>query len=187
MLYKREIDNEVLIQFIILYTLDNVDKPAEYTQLLDIVLENCNINFNDFQICLDNLVDTEHVSTYLRTPNCRIYEITEKGHNFAKALNTQVPIYIREPILESIKELYLEERRRHAVQGGIVPVRGDDEFGVECKLYDDERTQILGLMLYAGGREQAEKMSKYFKKNYEKVYEKILNIMNEAQNEEDEA
>ena len=180
MLYEREIDNDVLIQFIILYTLNNVDYPPEYNNLLNIILENCNINFNDFQISLNNLVETDHVNTFLKDENCRIYGITEKGKNLAKDLRDNVPVYIREPILESIKQVYLEERRKHAVQGGILPWRGN-EFSVECKLYDDEKTQLLGLELYAGDRETAQKMADYFKNNYETVYEKIMEIMNESQ------
>lgn len=180
MLYDREIDNEVLIQFIILYTLANVDRPIEYDKLLNVILENCNINFSDFQIALDNLVQTEHINTFLQSENCRIYEITEKGNNLAEGLNDNVPIYIREPILESIKEVYLEERRRHAVQGNIIPLR-NNAFAAECKLFDDDKVLTMGLELYAGDRETAQKIVDYFKNNYEEVYGKIVEIMNESQ------
>ncbi len=180
MLYDREIDNEVLIQFIILYTLANVDYPTEYNNLLNIVLENCNINFNDFQIALDNLVETDHVNTFLKDEKCRIYEITEKGNNLAEGLRDNVPVYIREPILESIKQVYLEERRKHAVQGEIIPLR-DDAFAAELKLFDDDKVQLMGLELFAGSRETAQKMADYFKNNYEEVYGKIMEIMNESQ------
>ncbi len=180
--YEREIDNELLIHFIILYTLHNVDHPIEYNDLLNIVLENCNINFNDFQISLDNLVTTDHAITFLKTEHVRVYEITEKGRNLAKDLAMQVPIYIREPIMRDIKELYLEERRRNAVQARIIPIH-KNEFGAECKLFDDDKTQIFELMLYTGAREEAEKMVKYFKNNYETVYEEILKIMNKSSEE----
>ncbi len=177
--YEREIDNDLLIHFIILYTLHNVDHPIEYNDLLNIVLENCNINFNDFQISLDNLVNTDHAITFLKTEYVRVYEITEKGRNLAKDLTDRVPIYIREPIMRDIKELYLEERRRNAVQARVIPIH-KNEFGAECKLFDDEKTQIFELMLYAGPMEQAEKMVKYFKNNYETVYGEVLKIMNKA-------
>ncbi len=180
--YEREIDNDLLIHFIILYTLHNVDHPIEYNDLLNIVLENCNINFNDFQISLDNLVTTDHANTFLKTESIRVYEITEKGRNLAKDLKDRVPIYIREPIMRDIKELYLEERRRNAIQARIIPIH-KNEFGAECKLFDDEKTQIFELMLYVGGRDEAEKMVKYFKNNYETVYGEVLKIMNKANEE----
>ena len=180
MLYDREIDNDALIQYIILFTLANVDKPIEYNNLINVILENCNINFGDFQIALDNLIETDHVNTFLKDANCRIYEITEKGANLADGLNDNVPIYIREPILKSIKEVYLEERRAHAVQGNIVPVKGD-EYAAQCKLYDDEKTMLMGLEIYAGKREDAQKMANYFKENYAEIYSKLMEIMNESQ------
>ena len=180
MLYDREIDNDALIQYIILYTIANVDKPIEFDNLINVILENCNINFGDFQIALDNLVETNHVNTFLKDSNCRIYEITEKGANLADGLEDNVPIYIREPIRKSIKELYLEERRAHAVQGNIIPVKAD-EYAAQCKLYDDEKTMLLGLEVYAGKREDAQKMVDYFKENYAEIYGKLMEIMNESQ------
>ena len=182
MQYDREIDNEMLIHFIILYTLFNVDHPVEYSDLLNIILENCNINFNDFRIALENLVKTEHANTFLKSEHVRVYEITQKGAYLAKDLRDNVPIYIREPIKEAIKELYLEERRRNAVQARIIPIH-TNEFAAECKLFDDEKTQIFELMLYAGGWEEAHKMVKYFKKNYETVYGEVLKIMDNANKE----
>ena len=65
MLYQKEIDDSVLIQFIILYTLSKVDNAIPYNELLNLVLDNCNINYNDFQVALDNLVRTKHVNTFL--------------------------------------------------------------------------------------------------------------------------
>ena len=41
MLYQKEIDDSVLIQFIILYTLSKVDDAVPYNELLNLVLDNC--------------------------------------------------------------------------------------------------------------------------------------------------
>ena len=55
MLYQREINDPVLIQFIILYTLNQAKDYVPYNNLINLVLDNCNINFQDFQVALDNL------------------------------------------------------------------------------------------------------------------------------------
>lgn len=173
MLYQKEIDDSVLIQFIILYTLSNADGPVMYRDLLNLVMENCNISFTDFQIALDNLVTTNHVDTYLEGERRQMYKVTTKGSVAGDFFAGHIPVYIREPILDSIKQMYVEERRRNAVQSGIVPVRRN-EYGAECSLFDDDKTEIMRLSLYAGSREEAERIAVYFKEHSSEIYEKII-------------
>jgi hypothetical protein len=180
MLYQKEIDDSVLIQFIILFTLDNVDRPVAYNDLLNLILDNCNINYNDFQIALDNLTSTEHVQTFLEGNHNQIYAITQKGSNAGEFFKSHIPIYIREPIEDSIKELFKAERIRNSIRGGITPVR-KNEYNAECSLYDDDNTQLMQLSLYAGTREQAEKAVEYFKTHSDVVYAKILEAMTQEE------
>lgn len=176
MLYQKEIDDSVLIQFIILFTLDNVDRPVAYDDLLNLVLNNCNINYNDFQIALDNLANTEHIQTFLEGDHKQIYAITQKGSNAGGFFKSQIPIYIREPIKDSIKELFRNERLKNSIRSGITPVR-KNEYTAECSLYDDDNTQLMSISVYAGTREQAEKIAKYFKTHSDTVYAKIMEAM----------
>ncbi len=178
MLYQKEIDDSVLIQFIILFTLDNVDRPIAYNDLLNLVLDNCNINYNDFQIALDNLTSTDHVQTFLEGEHNQIYAITQKGENAGAFFKSHIPVYIREPIEESIKKLFHDERIRNAVRGGITPVR-KDEYSADCSLYDEDNTRLMSLSLYVGGRAQAERAVEYFKAHSDVVYKKILDAMTE--------
>ncbi|MCH5210765.1 MAG: DUF4364 family protein [Oscillospiraceae bacterium] len=178
MLYQKEIDDSVLIQFIILYTLSKVDSAVTYDALLNLILDNCNINYNDFQVALDNLVHTEHVHAYLESERSQKYEITQKGLNAGELFHANIPIYIREPIDSSVKELFKEVRRKNAVRSAITPVRRD-EYSADCQLYDDDNTQILNLSLYAGSREEAEKMAVFFREHSEDIYAKILDAFNE--------
>lgn len=178
MLYQKEIDDSVLIQFIILYTLSKVDSAVPYNELLNLVLDNCNINYNDFQVALDNLVKTNHVRAFLAGRHNQKYEITQKGMNAGDFFTANIPVYIREPIDKSVKELFIEERRQNAVRGNITPVR-KNEYSADCALYDDDNTQIMNLSLYAGSREEAERMARFFKAHADTVYEKILGAFNE--------
>ncbi len=185
MLYKREITDLEIIQFIILYTLNNTDKDPEYSDLVTLVMDNCNISFPDFQIALVNLEETGHVNGRMEGEYIRRYSITEKGANAIKYFRTSVPVYIREPIDESIKQLYIEERRKNAVQSGIMPVR-KNEYGFECILRDDDKTEMMRLYLYAGSRDEAEKLSKYYKAHPDKIYGDVLNAFKDADKEDDE-
>lgn len=175
MLYQREIDDSVLIQFIILYTLSKADTALAYDALLNLVLDNCNINYNDFQVALDNLVTTNHVHAYLESEHTQKYEITQKGMYAGDFFTANIPIYIREPIDSSVKEMFIEQRRKNAVRADISPVRRD-EYRADCALYDDDRTELLNLSIYAGAREEAERMTEFFRAHSDIVYEKLLEI-----------
>lgn len=179
MLYQKEIDDSVLIQFIILYTLSKVDNDIPYNALLNLVLDNCNINYNDFQVALDNLEKTKHINSYLEGEHNQKYSITQKGMNAGDFFTSNIPIYIREPIDNSIKELFKEERRKNAVRSGITPVR-KNEYCTQCQLYDDDNTQLLNISLYAGSRDEAERMSRFFREHSDIVYQKLLEAFNDS-------
>lgn len=176
--YKREIDNTALIQFIILYTLSKADTPVAYNNLINLIMDNCNINYNDFQVGLDNLVRTNHVKAHVEGKHNQIYALTEKGENSIKSFKSDIPIYIREPIDNSVKEMYLLSRRENAVSAGILPYK-DDDYMTECILRDDDKTELMRLTLYAGTREMAEKMAVYFKEHPDLIYGNIIESFEE--------
>ena len=62
-LYSNEVGEELVIQFILMYTLNCADEPLSYTDLLNIVQGNCEINFTDLQLGLDNLIQTGHITS----------------------------------------------------------------------------------------------------------------------------
>lgn len=185
MLYQKEIDDSVLIQFIILHTLNKADAPVAYNDLLNLILENCNINYNDFQIALDNLVSTEHVRSFIESEHNQKYTVTQKGAYAGDFFKSHIPVYIREPIENSIKELFREERRRNAVRGDI-SIAHHGEYTAECSLYDDDNTELMSVSLYIGTREHAEKTVRYFKKHADIVYEKVLDAFTNTEEEEHE-
>lgn len=173
MIYNNEIDDTILIQSIILHTLNKADRLLAYGDLLNIVLNNCNISFTDFQIALDNLVQTKHAEGLITGKNIQEFRITEKGKNVADFFRGRVPVYIREPIEDSIKDLLREERLRNAVRGRISAI-SPTEYTSECALYDGDNTMLMEISLYSGTREQAETTVRYFKENSDKVYAKII-------------
>jgi len=185
MLYDREIDNSVLIQFIILHTLNKAARLVAYSDLLNLVLENCNISYTDFQLSLDNLVRTKHVEALLTGSNMQQFRITEKGAYIAASVRDKVPVYIREPIEQAVNDLLREERLRNAVRGRISLV-SPKEYTAECSLYDGDNTMLMTVSLYAGTREQAEAMVTYFKENPELVYEKMIEAFSPSRKEDTE-
>lgn len=179
LLYDRGIEDELMIQFIIMYAVSHADEPLPYSDLLNIVQGNCEISFTDLQIGLDNLIKTGHVEAKNISNRLTVYSITQKGKYVIDFFYKQIPLIIREPIDKSIKEMYLEKRRNESVRASVEPIN-TKEYNAECELYDDDRTKIMSLTLYAGAREQAQEIVSYFKEHATEVYSQILNIFNKS-------
>ena len=173
MIYDRKIEDSILIQSIILHTLNKADCLLAYSDLINIVLNNCNINYGDFQIALDNLVKTNHAEALMTGKNIQKFQITEKGQSVAEFFRSRIPVYIREPIEASINDTLREERLRNAVRGKISAI-SPTEYTSECALYDGDNTMLMEISLYSGTREQAERTVRYFRENSDKVYAKII-------------
>ncbi len=177
-LYKQEIEDELMIQFIIMYALRGADEPLAYSDMLNVIQGNCEISFTDLQIGLDNLVKTGHVSESRLSDILSVYDITKKGINVIDFFYTQIPLIVREPMDKSIKELFLEKRKREAVRADITPINRE-EFNADCNLYDDDRNLLMSLQLYAGSRDEAERIAEHFKDNWEEVYGGVLKLFAE--------
>ena len=175
MLYNSEIEDELMIQFIILYALSHADEEIAYSDLLNIVQGNCEISFTDLQLGLDNLVKTGHAAVRRISDILSVYNITEKGSYVIEFFYKQIPLIIREPIDRSIKELYINKRREEAVKASAIPIN-ENEYYTECELRDDDRALLLSLRLYAGTREEAERFAGYFKKSSAEIYNGILTM-----------
>ncbi len=177
LLYSREIEDELMIQFIIMYALNHADEPLPYQDLLNIVQGNCEISFTDLQLGLDNLVQTGHVESEKISSILTLYSITQKGKYVIDFFYKHIPLIVREPIDSSIKELYLEKRRKEAIRASVDPINRN-EYNAECTLFNDDKTLVMSLTLYAGAREQAEEIADYFKNHSAEVYSRILDIFN---------
>lgn len=180
MLYQREIDDSVLIQFIILYTLAKVKKAIGYDTLLNLIMENCNVNYAEFQIALDNLLETKHIQTFFGEKKRPMFEILQKGIDANDFFQSNIPIYIREPIKESIKPILREENEKKRVRARIVPVT-KGQFSAQCTLTDDDNIPLMDLSFYAGTRKEASKIAERFHSHPDEIYRRIMEILTEEE------
>ena len=173
--YTREIDDPVMIQYIILFTLATAKQYVTHNQLTTIVLEHCNINFGSFQIALDNLEKIGHVRLFRPDEKTMICELLPAGQEANEFFSHNIPIYIREPIANFIRPFFRAEELKKSVQAEIMPL-SEKEFSVSCKVMDG-LTPLMDLNFFAGSREMAAKMVRNFRKDPEKVYKQVLHAL----------
>ena len=109
MLYSREIDDNAKIQLIILFTLCNAKRPVRYDDLINIIFENCNVNFGEFQIALAHLEEIKHIGKTLDESGCDLFFILPEGEQSNSYFESSIPVYIRNPIKKYIKPYFKEE------------------------------------------------------------------------------
>ena len=176
-MYMREVDDPVIIQYIILFTLAKADKRVTHSQLTCLTLDRCNINFTNFQIALDNLVGIEYIKVLPNgfDENMPIYELTEKGKQANGFHSRKIPIYIREQIEEHIEPFFLEEGKKKNVKAVLAPIN-DKEYNVQCAIYESA-SPLMELTFYAGDRETAARIIRNFKKNTESINAEFMETL----------
>ncbi len=175
MQYTREIDNDIMIQYIILFTLAEANRHVTYKQLSGLIFENCNIEFSNFQVALTNLEETGHIRSFAVDELTTVYELLPKGKSANEFFKSNIPVYIREPIANTIAPYFNEEEKRRSVRASLLPINRR-EFAAECGIYDGE-TPLLKMTVYAGTRDDANKMLKRFRDDPESVYKAVMDIM----------
>lgn len=173
--YEKEIDDYVLIQYIIIYVLASVDKPLSYDVLINIITEKADINYIEFQLALDNLECTDFVCV-TDDDGRSVYSVTEKGKTASKLFENDIPVYIREPIRNSITPNIERDRKKRLVRTKIRSV-DDSMHYADCSVYDDDDTLLMKLSVFSPTREEAVNIAKRFKENPDSVYAKIISAL----------
>ncbi len=171
MLYTSEINDSVLIQLIILFALNAANKPIKRKTLDKLVLETCIINFADYSIAMENL---EILGYIHEISDENLYRITDDGIRTLGFFQEKIPLSVRDSIKESVAPVFLEEKRKNSIRTEIIPLN-EIEFMSDCIISDNGKP-LMNLQLYAGEREDAEKICRIFKRNSDVIYDEIMNI-----------
>ncbi len=176
MTYNREINDGAKIQCIILYTLSVSERPLRYDDLINLIFENCNVNYVEFQIALGNLTDIGHISKNLDTTGCDVFALNTAGAEANKYLEATLPAYIKIPIKKFVKPYFKEENAKQKIKSSIEEIR-NNEYNSLLGIYDDDDLPLLEIKLYSGSRNEAQKTAELFKKHPEEIYRKIVDIL----------
>ena len=102
-------------------------------------------------------------------------ELLPKGEESNGFFQKSIPIYIREPIEQSIAPFFREETLRKSVRAELVPINENEnlaEFGIF-----EGTTPLLKLSVYAGTRTMAADMIRRFKADPDAFYQYIMEYL----------
>ena len=182
--YTREITDMVLIQYIILFTLAKADRIVTDSQLSSLILDNCNINFSDYRIALDNLSGIGFIRVFNSGDNNQYCELLPKGVESIEFFQSSIPIYIREPIEKSIAPFFKEEELKKSIRSELIPLN-ETEYLAECGIFEGN-TPLMKLSVYGGTRKMAASMARKFKEDPDKLYRMIMSQLSQYIDEEND-
>lgn len=97
------------IKVFLLFLLDNINQPIDHTTLMTIIMKNVDVLSFDYEECLRDLVDSEHLY-YDEVDSERYYMISEKGRFVAAELYDNLDKDFRERSLRlAIKHISLSD------------------------------------------------------------------------------
>lgn len=179
---KLTSDSETLAEnkVLILYVLNNINKPITSDGLYNLITSSIELNYFYFQQFLLDLIDLKYIVRYKKETQ-DVYEITDAGKN---TLNLTLDI------LPGIKKLKIDTNfksnmdiieNQESIIAEYTP-KSENEYEIDCKIIENGEI-IFEIKTLAYSREQAQKIVDNWKQNASKIYPNIIDIItNSKQN-----
>ncbi len=163
-------ENKVLI----LYILDNLNKPITSDNLLKLVLYVQEMNYFYFQQFLLDLLENKFIIGYTKDEET-MYKITDKGRQTLELTNDLLPGILKLKIDTALKVRVDEVQNEVHPTSDFTPIN-EDNFTVKCNLVENNMT-IFGIKLTASSREQAKLISQKWENNYNEIYAIVMELL----------
>ena len=164
------------VKVFILFLLDNINYPLDYSTIYDIVAESGYVRDFDFAECFSQLRELGHILED-EEGGVTYYIISHTGKIVATELQSDLLLSIREKSLK-IAMRYLSFQKRNATPASSIEKRSDGKYTFHCGIKEPEG-DILRIDLCVSSRLQAEAMKKKFDKEPESVYRRLLAVITE--------
>ncbi len=159
------------LKVFILFLLDNIRYPVDKKTVMSIVEENTNDISIDYEQCLIELVDSEHL-LYDEVEDEKYYMISDKGRLVASELYAGLDKEFRERSLRSaIKHISLS--KSEASVRAYIEQMQNKRFKVVMEARDKEG-EIMSLSLTVSSLSEAEMIKKNFETKPDGVYRGVL-------------
>ena len=159
-------ENKVLI----LYILNNVNKPITNDALYSIITSAVDLNYFYFQQFLLDLIEVKCIVCYKKETQ-DFYEITENGKNTLNLTLDILPGIIKLKIDSSLENI----DNSQSIIAEYTP-KSENEYEIECKIIDNGEV-VFSIKTLAYSREQAQEIVNNWKKNAITLYPQLLKIL----------
>ena len=160
------------IKIFLLFLLDNIRYPIDYTTLSKILIENIELMSFDYEQCLAELTDDGHI-LYDELDGERYFMISDTGKNIAAELYETLDEDFRENTVRCAAKYISLSRSGTEISSRIT----EDEskgFKVTLAAKSPDRGEFFKLSLNVSTRAEAEQISRNFEQRPEGFYRGVL-------------
>ena len=159
------------IKIFLLFLLDNIRYPIDYTTLSKIISENVEEVTFDYEACLRELADAEHL-LFDEIDGERYYMISDSGRLIAAELYDRLDPDFREASVKSAAKYISLSKSNATIQSKIVELP-DRRFEVSIGAKDSQGVRF-SLSVTVNSRAQAEKIVSTYEANPDNIHKGIL-------------
>ncbi len=168
------IHDKTEIKIFILFLLNEINHPLEYSVLCEVIAENRYIGSFVFAECFAELCELQHIEKNEKDGKV-YYRISETGRMVASELEGDLPESIRDNSRKSAARVLSLYMRGASVSSRITE-RGDGMYAVRCAITEKEGP-ILSVELSVSSRAHAERIKTYFESKPENIFRGVLSVM----------
>lgn len=174
-------DDETLAEnkVLILYVLDQANKPLTNDVLYKIVLAAVNMNYFYFQQFILDLINVGYIFTFQKEDQT-LYQITESGQRTLDLTLDLLPGIIKLNADTNLKPILDISEEEKSIVAEYTPL-SENHYIINCRVVDNNET-VFEVKTFAGSREQAKQIVDNWQNNAGTIYPQILEILTKEQN-----
>ena len=173
-------DSETLAEnkVLILYLLNQVNKPITNDNLYKLVLSAIDMNYFYYQQFLLDLISADFIVSY-QIEEQTVYELTSHGKTTLDLTLDILPGIIKLKADTNLKPL-LDDIENDNIIAEFTP-KSEDHYTVICKIVENNET-VFEIKTFAGSRNEAKKIVDNWKNNAETIYPNLLETLTKKYN-----
>lgn len=169
-----KLENKLDVKVFILYLMNKVGEPLEYTTVNDIVLQDEFVNYFDFALCFSELLDAGQIEDVGGEGTVRLYSISQSGRESLESYESSLLSVIRERASRSALRLIAYQRTGNRIQSTITEC--GDGYMLKCSIVDKHKT-LFSTEVYLTDRAYAERMKANYEERAEVVFKGSLALL----------
>lgn len=168
-------------KLILLYIIERIAIPASNIQITKIVLENKFMNYFLLQQYLNELCDSNLVSSEL-IDDKTFYSITPGGRQALGYFINLIPSGIKGRIDNTISSIRKKIKNETLIAADFVP-ESENEYVVSCRVHEGNFS-LIDLKIAVGTKKDARLICDNWQKHSQLIYSEIINSLTKERNKE---
>lgn len=168
-------DNKIIV----LYILENANKPLTIQQIVKFCEEFKEITYFDICGYIESLKANNYIKQTMDNSNI-LYSLTDHGVATLKELLELIPGVNLYNLKKIINKNIIQIKTEYDIDTIIIPIK-DEEYKVSCYIKDGN-DELVNISIYAGNKDQAKNISNNWNQNAEYIYSKLLDMMTKSEN-----